>query len=138
MRPSGFETAGATFYESSSPDSIPDVRHQIRYPLRARVKFEWVGRDGVRREAAGHSRDISEVGAYVRARACPPVGSLIHLVIKFPSPPNADHSSRLEMDGRVVRTELLFTSRSNWGFAVASAPAILRETDDKSGDSHRP
>ena len=126
MMPGEFETARALPCEALRHHSVTEIRHQIRYPLRAPVKFEWIGRDGVHREAAGHSRDISEAGAYVRAKACPPVGSVIRLVIRFPSLPDAAHSSRLEMNGRVVRTELLFTSRTNWGFAVASAPAVLR------------
>src|SRR5215469_12323023 len=119
MTPGEFENAGALPCEATRPHSVSEIRHQIRYPLRAPVKFEWIGRDGVRREAAGHSRDISEAGAYVRAKACPPVGSVIRLVIKFPFRSDAAHSSRLEMSGRVVRTELLFTSQTNWGFAVA-------------------
>jgi hypothetical protein len=107
-----------------------DVRHQIRYPLRAPVSFTWFSREGAQREAKGNSRNIGEGGAYVLARNCPQVGAQIILVFRFPRLPAFAHFHRLEMSGQVVRTEVLPNSKGMWGFAVASSWTILQETED--------
>lgn len=104
-----------------------EVRHNIRYPLRARAQFVWVGRDGQRHEARGYSRDVSEDGAYILTKTCPPVGATVHLAINFPYVPDPARSRRLEVNGRVMRVDLLLANKSRWGFAIASSPSDDRQ-----------
>jgi hypothetical protein len=130
------QTGRAISCGTSDADPLPEVRREIRYPLRARAEFIWVGRDGVEHEASGHSRDLSEHGAYIVARACPPAGAMIRMVIRFPYRRGPSCSCRMEMDGRVVRVELLLTNKSGWGFGVASTHSVLHmdDSDDESSD----
>ncbi|MGC2417718.1 MAG: PilZ domain-containing protein, partial [Candidatus Acidiferrales bacterium] len=104
-------------------------------PLRARSEFIWVGRDGAQHEASGHSRDLSEHGAYILAKVSPPMGAMIRTVIRFPYWRDRIRSRQIEMDGRVVRVELMLTNKAGWGFAVASMHSVLRESDDLNGGS---
>lgn len=119
----------AELADSFVDEPAADVRHQIRYPLRAPVTFTWFSGVGAPREAKGHSRNIGEGGAYILARNCPPVGAQIILVFRFPQLPAFARFHRLEMSGRVIRAELLPNSKGMWGFAVASAWTILQETE---------
>jgi hypothetical protein len=126
--------------ETNSPsgsldmEPTPEARRQMRYPLRAPVAFEWIGRDGMRHEAKGHSRDLSEGGVYVLARACPSIGAAIRLVIRFSHPQESTGAQRIVMDGRVVRVELLLAGKANWGFAVESSQSVLHEDGDSNSD----
>jgi hypothetical protein len=106
-----------------------DVRHQIRYPLRAPVAFTWFTNDGKIREAKGNSRNIGESGAYVVTRNCPPVGAQIIMVFRFRKLTDFAHAHHLEMSGRVVRTESLANSKGTWGFAVASSWTVLQAAE---------
>jgi hypothetical protein len=121
---------GAAPLSASGVDATPEIRHEIRYPLRARAEFVWMGRDGVEHEGTGHSRDISEHGAYILAKACPPMRAMIRMVIRFPQRGDPARSRRIEMDGRVVRVELMLTNKSGWGIAVASTNSVLHEVDE--------
>jgi hypothetical protein len=116
-------------------DSVPEVRREMRYPLRARGEFIWVGRDGAQHEASGHSRDISEHGAYILAKVSPPMGAMIRTVLRFPYRRDPVRSRQIEMDGRVVRVELLLTNKAAWGFAVASTHSVLHEIDTSDSGS---
>jgi hypothetical protein len=116
-------------------ESVADVRHQIRYPLRAPVSFTWFSREGAQRDAKGNSRNIGEGGAYVLARKCPEVGAQIILVFRFPHLPASARTHRLEMSGQVVRTDALPKSKGMCGFAVASSWTILQESEDSESSS---
>jgi len=126
--------------ETNSPsgsldmEPTPEARRQMRYPLRAPLAFEWIGRDGMRHEGKGHSRDLSEGGVYVLARTCPSVGATIRLVIRFSHLQETAHAQRIVMDGRVVRVELLLAGKANWGFAVESSQTVLHEDGYSNGD----
>jgi len=135
MGSNDIQTAKAISCGTSDGDGPPEVRHEIRYPLRARSEFIWVGRDGIHHEASGHSRDISEHGAYIFAKTCPPMGAMVRLVARFLNRRDPSRSRRIEMDGRVVRVELLLTNKAGWGFAVASTHSVLHEIDDLDGES---
>jgi PilZ domain len=127
------QTARAIPGGTSDAQGLPEIRREMRYPLRVRTEFIWVGRDGVQHEASGHSRDISEHGAYIVAKACPPPGALIRMVARFPYRRDSARSRRMEMDGRVARVELLLTNKSGWGFAVASTHSVLYQSGDVNG-----
>ena len=131
------QTAGTVSCATSEADPVPEVRREIRYPLRARSEFIWVGRDGAQHEASGRSRDLSEHGAYILAKVCPPMGAMIRTVIRFPYRRDPIRSRQIEMDGRVVRVELMLTNKAGWGFAVASTHSVLHDSDkldDESSD----
>jgi hypothetical protein len=110
-------------------DLAHEVRRHIRYPLRASVHFEWIDPEGKQGRAKGNSRDISEGGAYVVTRACPPVGAHVYLVFRFPYLEGVPRLLQLEMNGQVVRAESVPGTKASTGFAVVSIWAILQEPD---------
>jgi hypothetical protein len=110
-------------------DQSAEGRLHIRYPLRAPVVFKWAGVDGGQREAKGHSRDISEGGAFIVSRACPQIGAGIILTFRLSFPPNPSRPRAIEMTGRVDRIELLLDNKGSWGFAVTSTQVILLENE---------
>jgi PilZ domain len=138
MRPTAQHMMGAKSVEVTDGDSAPTVRHHIRYPLRASAAFKWFGLDGAQCQGKGSSSDISEGGAYIVTRNCPPLRATIDLVIRFSSVLGVSRSYRLEMRGRVVRVEPLLHSKESWGFAVAATQPVLRELDDAGDGSERP
>jgi PilZ domain len=130
MKQSVLQITDAKTSSVSEGDYSSQVRRQIRYPLRAPVTFHWIGRDGVAHEAKGNSRDISESGAYIVARNSPPMNAGVMLEIRFPYLPELDRFHRIEMDGRVVRVDLLLDSRSGWGFAISAQRTVLQEVEE--------
>jgi len=130
MKQSVLQITDATMTSASEGDFSSQVRRQIRYPLRAPVTFKWIGRDGAVHEGKGNSRDISEGGAYIVTRSSPPIGAGVLLEIRFPHLPELDRFHRIEMDGHVVRVDLLLDNRAGWGFAIASRRTVLQEVDD--------
>jgi hypothetical protein len=118
----------------SEGDYSSKVRRQIRYPLRAPVTFRWIGRDGVAHEGKGNSRDISESGAYIVTRSSPPLNADVMLEIRFPYLPELDRFHRIEMEGRVVRVDLLLDNRPGWGFAISAQRTVLQEVEDSGPD----
>jgi hypothetical protein len=130
MKQSVLQITDANMTSASEGDFPSQVRRQIRYPLRAPVTFHWIGRDGVAHEGKGNSRDISEGGAYIVTRSSPPAGAEILLEIRFPYLPELDRFHRIEMDGRVVRVDLLLDNRSGWGFAISAQRTVLQEVED--------
>ena len=122
---------------TSEGEFSPQVRRQIRYPLRAPVTFTWIGRDGEAHEGKGNSRDISEGGAYVVTRTSPPMGAGLLLEIRFPYLPELDRFHRIEMDGQVVRVDLLLDNRAGWGFAISASHTVLQEVEGEDTQSKR-
>src|SRR5580704_19186143 len=130
MKQGVLQITDAKMTDASESDFSSEVRRQIRYPLRAPVTFHWIGRDGAAHEGKGNSRDISEGGAYIVTRSSPPMGAGVMLEIRFPYLPELDRFHRIEMDGQVVRVDLLLDNRAGWGFAISSKRTILQEVDD--------
>jgi PilZ domain len=130
MKQSVLQMTDAKTSSASEGDYSSQVRRQIRYPLRAPVTFRWIGSDGLAHEGKGNSRDISESGAYIVTRNSPPVNAGVMLEIRFPYLPELDRFHRIEMDGRVVRVDLLLDNRAGWGFAISAQRTILQEVED--------
>jgi PilZ domain-containing protein len=111
-------------YESGEPRptkqerSDASVRTQMRFPIAAPVKFNWLARNGTQHQGTGRSRNVSEGGAFVFTRKLPPIGACIDLSIQFPSAALNGRILRMEMTGEVVRLELPLDHKSKWGFAV--------------------
>jgi hypothetical protein len=130
IRASEHQVMRVKYVDALDDEPINGIRRHIRYPLRAMVSFKWRGLDGVECRGKGDSRDISEGGAYIVTRSCPPLRATIELMVRFVSMSGLARSYRLELSGCVVRIEPLLHSKENWGFAVASTQPILQETDD--------
>jgi PilZ domain len=130
MKQSVLQIGDTKMSSVSEGDYSSQVRRQIRYPLRAPVTFHWVGRDGMAHEGKGNSRDISESGAYIVTKNSPPMSADVMLEIRFPYLPELDRFHRIEMDGRVVRVDLLLDNRSGWGFAISAQRTVLQEVDE--------
>ena len=121
--------------DSREVDPGANSRRQIRYPLRAPVSFTWFSEEGTQRGAKGSSRNICEGGAYICTKHCPPVGAQIILVFRFLRMPAFARFQRLEMSGRVIRTEGPTSSKGAWGFAVASTWTILQDVDEQAEEA---
>jgi hypothetical protein len=89
-------------------------RASIRFPLEAPVTFSWRDENGSHQHGEGSSRDISEVGAFVFAVVCPPVGSGVELRIPLEGLPD---TTRIDLAGRVIRIEQDDDGKGS-GFAV--------------------
>ncbi len=120
----------AALGDSPDGEATIDVRHQIRYPLRAPVSFSWISPVGTEREAKGNSRNIGQGGAYIMTRTCPPLGAQIILAFRFPDLSRFANFRHLEMSGQVIRIEILPNAKGMWGFAVASTWTNLQESED--------
>jgi hypothetical protein len=131
MKQSVLQISDSKISSVSEGEYSSQVRRQIRYPLRSPVTFHWIGRDGIAHEGKGNSRDISEGGAYIVTRNSPPMGAGVMLEIRFPYLPELDRFHRIEMEGRVVRVDLLLDSRAGWGFAISSQRTVLQEVEDE-------
>src|SRR5260370_39901202 len=97
-------------------------RKQIRYPLKASVFYRWIDQAGLRRQAKGRTRDLSEAGAYVFSHHCPNQGDFVELTFRLVAlrqqriPGNAD----FDMNARVVRVDRCARAGVHAGFAVKS------------------
>jgi len=130
MKQNVLQITDAKISRVSEGDYSSQVRRQIRYPLRAPVTFTWIDTDGATHEGKGNSRDISEGGAYIVTRSSPPMGASVMLEIRFPYLPELDRFHRIEMEGRVVRVDMLLDHRSVWGFAISARRTVLQEAED--------
>lgn len=97
-------------------------RKSIRFPLQMPVIFWWTNEYGMRQQAEGHSRDISEAGAFVFAANCPPLGAIVELRMDLQALPNARGAYLIEYQGQVVRVERPNGEKGN-GFAVLRRPS---------------
>jgi PilZ domain len=71
--------------------------------------------NGNRQQGEGSSRDISELGAFIFADACPPVGSSVRLRIALEGLPDA---KGIDVKGSVIRVEQAADAKGSHGFAV--------------------
>jgi hypothetical protein len=108
-------------------------RKQIRYPLKASVLYRWIDQAGLRREANGRTRDLSEAGAYVFSRQCPNEGDLVDLKFRLAAlrQPHIPGNEDFDMNGRVVRVDRSARAGVYAGFAVKSRENVAtRESSD--------
>jgi len=90
-------------------------RATIRFPLQAQVSFWWTDENGIRQQGEGSSRDVSELGAFLYADACPPVGSIVNLRIDLEGLPD---TTGIDVEGRVIRIDKVQNGKGSSGFAV--------------------
>jgi len=82
-----------------------DARTTVRYALHARVVFQWDDEDGLQKVGRGHTRNISQKGAFVVSPEIPPQGVPITLNIYLPALAGDTRLLSLEAEGRVLRGE---------------------------------
>src|SRR2546430_5432235 len=69
-------------------------RKAIRFPLEAPIVFQWAD-SGSEKRGEGRTRDISETGAFVLSRTCPPAGAEISFNIFLPLLPDFEPKTRV-------------------------------------------
>src|ERR1700732_5298690 len=106
------------------------ARTTIRFPLQVSVDFWWTDDTGRYRHGEGHSRDVSEGGAFVIAIDCPPLGASVGLRMGFDALANKRRALRMVVEGRVLRVEPSVVGTGHAGFAVLSNEAMLEEHDE--------
>ena len=102
-------------------------RRTMRFPLDVRVVFWWLDASGAPCQGQGRSYDVSELGAFVISRACPPVGTGVDLRIAISARPDTPRNLRVDVHGRVVRVEKIKGDEGRDGFAIVTDQAILHE-----------
>jgi hypothetical protein len=103
-------------------------RKAERFPLDVPVVFWWDA-NGVHEQGEGRCYDLSELGAFVFASACPQEGTQVGLRIPITQFPDVAQALRMEMEGRVVRIEEVRKGEGRDGFAILSEEIVLRELD---------
>lgn len=106
------------------------TRRAIRFPLEVRTVFWW--RDsGIEKRGEGRTRDISEMGAFVLANACPPPGIQVRFKLFLPVLPGLEPQTRVEAVGEVLRVERSCAPEATSGFAILTRHTLLRFKNDK-------
>jgi hypothetical protein len=99
-----------------------EARVTKRYPIAARVSFQWRGSDKRWLQGTGVTHDIGAAGASILAHEVPPpLGAEIKVMVMLPPVmPDATATGRLSGTGNVVRvTDAV-------GFAVAVTFRIIK------------
>lgn len=105
-------------------------RRHIRYPIRIPVSVQWLAPRGQKGSGKARTKDISEGGAFVFSRTLPPLGAIVELKVHLPPKQAGAASSRLEMQGEVLRVDTPSGRESLWGFAIyATKTAIFGPKD---------
>jgi hypothetical protein len=104
-----------------------DVRTTVRYMLHARVVFHWNDNEGYQKVGRGHTRDISQKGAYIVSPERPPNGAHVSLNIYLPALAGDTRLLSLETEGQVLRVESGRESAdpTGFGFAVSNHQVAL-------------
>jgi hypothetical protein len=85
--------------------SSVDSRTAVRYALHARAVFQWSDGEGYQKVGRGHTRNISQKGAYIVSPELPPQGVSISLNIYLPALAGDSRLLSLQADGHVLRCE---------------------------------
>jgi hypothetical protein len=96
---------------------ILERRRLTRYILRLPVHFEYLGRDGVRDEGNGFTREISLQGVYVYTESLPPADAEIDLDIYFTSLLETNKNVKFMAKAKVIRLEPSAVDERTGGFA---------------------
>jgi len=104
-----------------------DVRTTVRYMLHARVVFHWNDNEGFQKVGRGHTRDISQKGAYIVSPERPPNGAHVSLNIYLPALAGDTRLLSLETEGQVLRVDSVRepADPAGFGFAVSNHQVTL-------------
>jgi hypothetical protein len=107
-------------------------RKFLRYRVGTPVIFSWQDERGQRRRAKGFARDLSAGGAYLLARACPPVGTPIRFEAFLPPVGPEAPTLRMQGQGRVLRVDSPTKSNGGGrgdGFAAVNESVVLQDME---------
>jgi hypothetical protein len=102
-------------------DGTKGRRKAIRFPVQVPVDFWWSEAGGIQRRVEGRSYDVSDVGAFVFASVCPPVGAEVGYKLYLSGQPGGQSAQVLEAVGQVLRVEQARGSEGRSGFALGRA-----------------
>lgn len=89
----------------------------------------WWTDGGIDKQCEGHTRDMSESGAFVFASTCPPLGTQIGFKVFLPVVPGFQPKTRVEAVGQVLRVEHVGGHDGREGFAISTRHTLLRFSD---------
>jgi hypothetical protein len=104
------------------------TRRAIRFPLEVLTVFWWTD-SGIEKRSEGRTRDISEMGAFVLANACPPSGIQIRFKVFLPVL-GFEPQTRVEAVGQVLRVERSNGLNGPHGFAILTRQTLLQFKND--------
>jgi hypothetical protein len=99
-------------------ESDLERREQIRFGVRALVKFEWIDGQGTRHQEQGFTRDISSRGMFIFSDSLPPTKADLQAEVFFGGIAGAGANLELRVNALVLRVESVLESGSYNGFAV--------------------
>ena len=106
-----------------------DARRTIRYMLHARVVFHWTDTEGSQKVGRGHTRNLSQKGAYVVSLEHPPTGAHVSLTIYLPALGVETRLLSLTAQGHVTRVDSNLLEKqegkTGFGFAVSNHQVML-------------
>jgi hypothetical protein len=104
-----------------------DARANMRHLLNARVVFQWNDDTGFQKVGRGHTRDISQKGAYVVSPERPPKGAYLTMHIYLPALVGDSKLLSIQAECQVLRVEpnARVESTIGWGFAVSNQQVTL-------------
>ena len=98
-----------------------EARVTKRYPIAARVSFQWRGAEGRCIQSTGVTHDVGVSGASILAHEAPPLGAQVEVMVMLPLVgQGATAPGRLSGAGSVVRVT------DTVGFAVAVTFHIVK------------
>ena len=109
-------------------------RRAIRYPLQLPASFSWEDEKGIVRQGEGHTRNISEKGAFVDAAILPPIGYSVELHFSLPALSDSGRKMRVLHTGETLRLEGTEQGKHSGGFAITSRKIVWRYEDGNNFD----
>jgi hypothetical protein len=111
-------------------------RKTMRFPLDVSVVFWWTDSNGEHQQGEGRSCDLSDLGVFVFASACPPEGAQVGLRIPITQFLDVAQPFRMEVEGRVLRIEEVRSGDRRDGFAILSEQTVLLELENSTRQSN--
>ena len=109
-------------------------RRAIRYPLQLPATFSWEDQEGIVRQGEGHTRNISEKGAFVHAAILPPIGSAVELHFSLPALSNSGRKMHVQHKGKTLRLGSTEQGDHCGGFAIMSRKIVWRYEGENNFD----
>jgi hypothetical protein len=109
-------------------------RRAIRYPLQLPAAFSWEDEKRIVRQGEGHTRNISDKGAFVDAAILPPIGSSVELHFSLPALSDKARKMHVQYTGETLRLEGKEQGEHSSGFAITSRKAVWRYEEENNFD----
>lgn len=106
----------------------------MRYPLQLPASFSWKDEQRIVRQGEGHTRNISEKGAFVDAVICPPIGSSVELHFSLPALSGSGLKMDVQHTGEIIRLGVTEQGEHSGGFAITSRKIVWRYEDGNNFD----